>query len=162
MNRYWLLAAALAAAALSALVVRRRFAVVTVTGHSMLPTLRDGDRVLVRRVPLGQVRTGDVVVVEWPVDDSGPAQQLAGVLRRRRWMIKRAAAVPCDPVPDAFRAHWPVLAGDRVPVGNLVLLGDNLAGSYDSRRLGYISGDRLLGVVARTMADAHQDVRTAS
>jgi signal peptidase I len=133
--------------------LRRRFAVVTVEGPSMLPALSPGDRVLVRRVRLNQVRSGDVVVVEKP-EESGwplpPAVRVTG----RQWLIKRAAAVPADPLPDVFRSLWPDLADDVVPAGKLVVLGDNRVGSFDSRAIGYIPADRLLGVVARRMAAA--------
>jgi signal peptidase I len=61
--------------------------------------------------------------------------------------VKRAAAVPGDPIP----AEVPALrtASQRVvPAGHLVLLGDNRAHSHDSRSLGYYRADRLLGVVS--------------
>lgn len=45
-----------------------------------------------------------------------------------------------------------MLAGDaRVPAGKLVVLGDNPESSMDSRSLGYVPGDRLLGVVTRPL-----------
>ncbi|WP_372505979.1 S24/S26 family peptidase [Actinomadura madurae] len=46
---------------------QRSLVVVTVHGTSMMPTLRDGDRVLVRRRPLPHVRRGDIVVLEPPL-----------------------------------------------------------------------------------------------
>jgi signal peptidase I len=148
--RQWPVLATAGAAAL-VLVLRRRFAIVTVTGQSMLPALRDGDRVLVRRVRLGRVQAGDVVVVEKPAGETGwpapPADRVAG----HEWLIKRAAAVPGDPLPEAFRSRWPGLRDELVPAGRLVVLGDNPEGSYDSRVIGYIPGERLLGVVARRM-----------
>jgi|HubBroStandDraft_4_1064222.scaffolds.fasta_scaffold01725_7 signal peptidase I len=148
--RYWLLLAASAGVG-AILILRRRFAVVTVTGQSMVPALADGDRVLVRRVRLGRIRAGDVVVVEKPDGEAGwrkpPANRVAG----HEWLIKRAAAVPSDPLPDSFRACWPALPDELVPAGKLVVLGDSPAGSYDSRVIGYIPGERLLGVVARRM-----------
>lgn len=61
----------------------------------------------------------------------------------REWMIKRAA-IPGDPLPAGLPA---MLAGDaQVPAGKLVVLGDNSKSSIDSRSLGYVPGDRLLGV----------------
>jgi signal peptidase I len=39
-----------------------------------------------------------------------------------------------------------------VPPGQLVVLGDNAAWSQDSRQIGYIPGDRLLGIVMRRLA----------
>src|SRR6266545_1800605 len=68
-----------------------------------------------------------------------------------RWMIKRVAALPGDPVP---RQAVPMLAGrpeDAVPPAMLVLLGDNGSASYDSRQVGYFPADRLLGVAVRKL-----------
>ncbi|TCB96820.1 S26 family signal peptidase [Micromonospora zingiberis] len=130
--------------------VRRGLAVVTVRGQSMWPTYGDGDRVLVRR---GRApRPGQVVVLERP-DVHGwlrpPMPPTAGpsAVADRQWMIKRVVAVPGDPVP------WdllPALSGNpsgRVPAGQFVVVGDNLARSWDSRLIGYVPAHRLLGRV---------------
>ena len=136
--------------------LRRRLAVVAVIGPSMQPTLVAGDRVLARRVGPGDVRAGQIVVIEKPGDDGAwPAGHRPA--RPREWMIKRVAAVPGDPRP----AFMPVRAGGGsggatlvVPAGQLVVLGDNPARSLDSRQLGYIPADRVLGVVTRSMRRA--------
>ncbi|MET8048498.1 S26 family signal peptidase [Streptosporangium sp. NPDC005286] len=129
----------LAAAVLAGLLwTRRRFLVVTVHGVSMEPTYREGERLLIRRASLAAVRPGQVVVMADPVP---PGQ----------WIIKRAAAVPGDPVPGEVAAAARAAPGARVPAGCLVLLGDNPAASVDSRRFGYFSGGRLLGVVSRRL-----------
>jgi signal peptidase I len=120
----------------------RRFVVVTVVGGSMLPTFADGDRVLVRRTTLGRVRTGDVVVMRLT---PGP--------HTIYHVIKRAVAVPGDPVP---RDRVPPLAGVpelAVPSGRLVLLGDSPI-STESRHYGYAEERHLLGVVVRRMVAA--------
>ncbi|MFI9592708.1 S26 family signal peptidase [Nonomuraea sp. NPDC052265] len=121
--------------------LRLRYLVVTVEGESMLPAYRPGDRVLVRRASLRGLRAGQVVVLSRA---AGPSED-AGA----HWIIKRLAAVPGDPVP---RERVPALRdapGTRVPDGHLVVLGDNPRRSYDSRRAGYLTADRLLGVVLR-------------
>lgn len=118
------------------LVLRSRLLVVTVHGVSMEPTYHSGDRLLVRRARLDRVRAGQVVVVQ--VDGAGPDDPTGGRL------VKRAVAVPGDPVPPQI----PV-PGPRVPVDSLLVLGDNLARSNDSRRLGYLPADALIGVVLR-------------
>ncbi|GGK99313.1 hypothetical protein Ppa06_67680 [Planomonospora parontospora subsp. parontospora] len=121
---------------------RSRYVVVTVQGTSMVPTLSDGDRVLVRRLRIDRVSAGDVVVLEPPLtsaelgprDPDGP-----------RWNIKRAVALPGDPVPPGIGA-----GAARVPAGALVVLGDN-ADSVDSRQRGFFDADRLLGVALRRL-----------
>jgi signal peptidase I len=133
------------AVALAAIVLRRRYLSVTVTGASMEPALYHGDRVLVRRVSVGAVHPGQVVVLTGPAD------------RPTDWMVKRAAAVPGDPVPRTAGA----CAGPVVPEDHLVVLGDNAALSLDSRRLGYLPADRLVGVVVRQLP-ALAPARTAA
>lgn len=136
----------------AALAARRIFALVTVTGDSMWPALAQGDRVLVRRARLGQLRRGQVVVLESP-GTAGYAAAPPGVpgaarVAGREWIIKRVAAVPGDRSPaDSL----PATADPRetVPPGTFVVLGDNAAWSYDSRQIGYIPGERLLGIVVR-------------
>lgn len=131
----WLACAVLALVAWL-LVLRSRLLVVTVHGVSMEPTYRSGDRLLVRRAGLNHVRAGQVVVVQ--VDSASPGDPTGGR------MVKRAVAVPGDPVPPRI----PV-PGPRVPADSLLVLGDNLARSNDSRRLGYLPADALIGVVLR-------------
>jgi signal peptidase I len=126
--------------------VRRKIAIVAVTGQSMEPALTAGDRVVVRRTGLRAVRTGQIVVVEAP---GTWTRMPSGRDLHREFMIKRAAAIPGDPLPAGLPA---TLAGDaRVPAGKLVVLGDNSKSSMDSRSLGYVPGDRLLGVVTRPL-----------
>ncbi|MBO3744378.1 S26 family signal peptidase [Actinoplanes flavus] len=136
-----------------------RWVVVTVRGPSMQPAYRDGDRVLVRRGRL-PAAGAVVVVVEQPTD-AGPAAPgatgwhtepvapAAGVaaVRDRRGMIKRVAAGPGDPVPAEPGSVLHGSAGDRVPPGRVVLVGDNRGVSLDSRRLGYFPVERILGSV---------------
>ncbi|MBF9130241.1 S26 family signal peptidase [Plantactinospora sp. S1510] len=145
-------------AALAGLVTRfrRRWVLVTVHGRSMVPTLEPGDRVLVRRVPPGAVRIGQVVVVEEPVGGAWHTWPLVGGVApgpERRWIVKRAVAGPGDPVPaTVVPAAGSALS--RVPPGRFVLLGDNQPESCDSRNFGLVPGDRLLGAVRRVFRPA--------
>jgi signal peptidase I len=91
----------LAAFAAGVAVLRRRVVIVTVYGPSMQPTLRAGDRVLVRRTRSGGLRAGQIVVIErpglggqWDTDPAGKPTS------SREWLIKRLAAVPGDRCPD--------------------------------------------------------------
>jgi signal peptidase I len=125
--------------------IRRRFVVVTVVGTSMEPTFEPGDRVLARRAAPDRLAVGDVVVVTAPSDPAGPVHAGGPV-----WLIKRAAAVPGDPIP---RDRVPLLAGvaeTTVPDDRLVLLGDSPT-SIDSRQIGYFDAERLVGVAVRRL-----------
>ena len=121
-------------------VLRARLVRVTVHGDSMAPTLRNGERVLVRRTRPETLNRGDLVVFRRPRE---PA---------RSWMVKRVLAAPGDPLP---RVEIPNLWSSRdtvVPADHLLVIGDNLAVSYDSRQFGFIHRGTVLGVVIRGAA----------
>lgn len=116
---------------------RRHLRVVTVFGVSMLPAYEPGDLLAVRRVPASAIRRGDVVVVH----ADGPGRHQPAV---NYWIIKRVAAVPGDPVaPGTLPSGQDV----TVPPGQLILLGDNLADSADSRQHGYFPASNVIGRV---------------
>ncbi|WP_051468032.1 S26 family signal peptidase [Actinomadura oligospora] len=137
----------------------RHLVVVTVEGHSMAPTFQDGDRVLVRRRGLADVRVGDIVVLEPPNTPDfltapppvaggtaqAPARPKTPGAAAQVWNVKRVAAVPGDPVPSGVPGE-----GGTVPSGRLAVLGDN-PDSVDSRQRGLYPGDGLLGVVLRRL-----------
>ncbi|MBF9134216.1 S26 family signal peptidase [Plantactinospora sp. S1510] len=137
--------------------LRHRYLVVTVHGASMEPTYRAGEQLVVRRTPDRALRSSAVVVLrdELKVRVPAPAEVRPRPARSSSFtgrplgpcIIKRAVAVPGDPLP---RDTVPALRNapeSSVPPGKLVLLGDNAQASYDSREHGYYTTDRLLGVV---------------
>ncbi|WP_053617127.1 S26 family signal peptidase [Nocardiopsis sp. NRRL B-16309] len=126
---------------------------VEVVGHSMEPTFRHGDRLLVRRVPAARLRVGDVVVLGQPDTDALPdLLLLMGTVPP--WVVKRVAALPGDRVPDAVPggSAGEDGSGRTVPPGRLVVLGDNTGHSTDSRVWGPVPDDRVLGTVLRRMS----------
>ncbi|WP_018353344.1 S26 family signal peptidase [Longispora albida] len=135
------LAAVLLLALAAVVAVRRRYVVVTVDGLSMAPTVRPGDRVLVRRCGPAGASAGRLAVTEPPAGTRWDHARRPGLL------IKRVAAAPGDPVPRvrALRDR----PEPRVPEGRIVLLGDNPDESLDSRSWGYFHTDRIVGVVVR-------------
>lgn len=141
-----------AAAGAGLAVARRRLVVVQVSGVSMWPTYRPGDRVLVRRVDQHRLRRGQVVVFA-PAGRDGwgtgplPAPEAAA------WAIKRVAAVAGDPVPEEVAGAAGAAPGSPVPEGCLVVLGDGTS-SADSRMWGYLPADRVLGVAVRRLTAA--------
>ncbi|MFC7387625.1 S26 family signal peptidase [Sphaerisporangium rhizosphaerae] len=143
--------------------IRRRYLVATVEGPSMEPTLRSGDRLLVRRTR--QVRAGQIVVVKIPnppaVDglppglDPGDADKVPE-RSDPGWhlLVKRVVAVAGDPVP---RRAFPALRdvpGAVVPPRALVVLGDNPDTSWDSRDFGFVRDDQFIGVMVRPLPSA--------
>ncbi len=108
---------------LFALIFAANFRVVVIDGHSMEPTYRHGERVLMtwNYWLFGPIRKGDVVVIELP-----------GGTR----LIKRVVAMEGEEVP---RQYWgPAIwrMGPRVPPGHVYVVGDNLSYSEDSRQYG--------------------------
>jgi signal peptidase I len=128
-----------------------------VDGTSMATTLHDGDRVFVNKLSyrLHDPNRGDVVVLH----------QLSGTSERD--LIKRVIALPgetievrdCGVIIDGRPLDEPYLdpqivtpgncGGDvaptMVPDDHVFVMGDNRAGSLDSRNLGPIDEDELVG-----------------
>jgi len=118
------LAIALAIAGLG-LAARRRWMVVTVRGHSMEPTLYDGERLVARRWSrAARPAVGDVVVF------------LPDALGYR---VKRVAGVAGEVAPPWMAA----CAGEPIPEGHIIVRGDNPR-SEGSRELGYIAVDSII------------------
>lgn len=105
-----------------------------VRGPSMMPSLRDGDRVLVNRLVyrLRRPRAGEVVLADLAEVPGG-------------WVIKRVGHVTAASgeqphgVPAAQRA--------RAGLGSYFLVGDNPVVSTDSRQLGAVPRGKIRGRV---------------
>ncbi len=122
---------------------------VRVDGHSMDPTLQNGEFILVNRLAyrFGEPRRGDIVVFHYPRD---PSQQF----------IKRVIGLPGDEVriqaghvylngqllnepyvaaPPRYEGLW------TVPAGSLFVLGDNRNQSSDSHSWGMLPIENVIG-----------------
>ncbi|MQA25260.1 MAG: S26 family signal peptidase [Micromonosporaceae bacterium] len=136
----WVLVTGLSAAVAAGVLtwLRRNLLLVAVNGLSMEPTLRSGDRVLVRRRSADLLAVGDIVLLTPPASPAGAAS-------RRGPHLKRVAALPDDPIPPGIRGP----AGERaarVPPGHLVVLSDNPMGT-DSRNWGLCPAGGVTGVM---------------
>jgi signal peptidase I len=122
------------------------YAVVTVHGPSMEPALTDGDRLLARRCGLRRLRPGQLVIFHEPgLPGRRRPAWLTGA-SRDRWVVKRVAAIPGDPVPVSVR---PAVGGTEiVPPRMIVVLGDATR-SQDSRQWGFIPAGAILGAGTR-------------
>mgnify|MGYP001040433080 CR=1 FL=1 len=122
---------------------------VRVDGASMLPTLTNGELVIVNKLAyrLGEPARGDILVFYYPVD---PSQEF----------IKRVVGLPGDQVSihkgailiNGQRLLEPYLAvttnydGDwTVADGQLFVLGDNRNNSLDSHNWGTVPMDYVIG-----------------
>ncbi|MEU6621749.1 S26 family signal peptidase [Streptomyces litmocidini] len=125
---------------------KRTYVAVNVVGTSMEPTLRPGARVIVRRGSRG-LKTDDLVVIAqpdvlhgWP-RDGRPAPR---GLDEASWNIKRAVAMPGDPMPAGSSEQGPV------PPGHIAVKGDGPYSS-DSRHFGPCPRGQVLGRVVRIL-----------
>ncbi len=131
------------------LVINALSARVRVDGFSMLPTLQDGEFVLVNRLAyrFDAPQRGDIVVFHFPLD---PQQDL----------IKRVIGLPGDTVSiqggivqvnegilqEPYIAQSPLYAGTWVvPPGHLFVLGDNRNDSSDSHSWGMLPFENVVG-----------------
>ncbi len=123
---------------------------VRVDGFSMVPTLQDGEFVLVNRLAyrMGNPQRGDIIVFHFPLD---PASQD---------LIKRVIGLPGDqimvgqglvyvngqPLPEPYIAAAPLYSGEWVvPDGDLFVLGDNRNDSSDSHSWGMLPEKEIVG-----------------
>lgn len=152
--------AVVAAMGTAVAIIRRRFLVLRISGNSMAPLIADGDVVRARRVAPERIRAGDVVAIQAP-----------------GWHLELALRAPLPPTPTPIvaweevtpaRGHREQLlvkrvvavGGDRVPSvpglpdadtivapGLVVVLGDNMAESVDSRQFGPLPVGKIQAVV---------------
>jgi signal peptidase I len=143
---------AVAAGAVFVLAVARlvwRYTIAIVHGSSMEPTLWAGDRLLVRRCPLAKLRRGDIVVVReqaarGPNPDSAAWAYAASAMPPPpRFLVKRAVAVPGDPVPPVLNSSMGV-----VPQDAIVIVGDS-----PCERYGYVRQEQVVGRAIRRLGE---------
>lgn len=125
---------------------------VRVDGNSMLPTLENGEFVLVSKLSytLGEFKRGDIIVFHFPPN---PKEEL----------IKRVIGLPGDrisarhgqvyvndiPLNEPYIADAPYYSGDWVVTeGHLFVLGDNRNNSNDSKDWGLLPHENVVGKAA--------------
>lgn len=123
-----------------------------VRGHSMEPSLLDGDRLVVDRIAyaMTDVARFDVVVLRYPADPSvdfvkrvvGRPGDRVALMDGRLYLDGRVADEEFLHVPDHATMSEIV-----VPEGTYFVLGDNRPISCDSREFGLVPAENLKGKV---------------
>ena len=163
---------------------------VRVLGSSMVPTLNNGEYVLISRLSykLGDYQRGDIIVFRPPMYPDVPLWQrlfgLPGFDNKYEDYIKRIIGLPGETVRiasgtvyindvsliESYIAAPPNYDGEwTVPEGQLFVLGDNRNNSADSHAWGFLPEANILGkavVVYWPFADfmvipSHQSVLAA-
>ena len=113
------------------------FKTIEVSGISMVPTLKDHQRVLVSKAYwlIGAIHDDDIIVLQ---DPHGPGE-----------IIKRVCFSPGENVDWTVRPDNAPGIDSKflVPEGCFYVLGDNRPYSEDSRKFGFIDGSKVLGKV---------------
>jgi len=140
----------------------------TVYNTSMFPTLIEGDRLVLLRSQ--DVEKGDIVSFESDMTLSKKDIETLNVIQRmmvnedtKKNLIKRVIAVPGDTIKIESGVVWvndeivdePYINTvtnhevelTTIPEGTYFMMGDNRYVSLDSRQLGPIEGDRMIGKV---------------
>lgn len=139
------------------------FRVVTVDGQSMVPTLQDGDRLILTDVTT-RYKRGEIVVISRPNDDP---------------LVKRVIAVGGDTIdlrdghvylngelleePYLDQETYDISTGPpdfplTVPKGKVFVMGDNRGNSLDSRfyEVGFIDVHQILGKVVVHLSNGEE------
>ncbi|WP_226644753.1 signal peptidase I [Mesobacillus subterraneus] len=135
-----------------------------VEGESMLPTLEDGNKVVVNKLgyETENLERFDVIVFHANKEEDF-VKRVIGMpgdkVEYREDMLFINGKKVKEPFLKQYREQFPVgyLTGDftlqdltgveRVPEGKLFVLGDNRLGSWDSRQFGFISEKQVVGKV---------------
>lgn len=130
------------------IIFTQMFLRVEVSGDSMVPTLSDGDVLIVNKYR--EIKRGDIVIIN----------------KGDKWVVKRVIALGGDTLEItngvvkvngividedyilSKESTYPSVEETKIKENEVYYLGDNRGGSYDSRREGPCKLDDVLGVVS--------------
>lgn len=134
-----------------------------IPSESMENTMLIGDRVLVDRISwrFSDPKRGDIVVFHAPVEASALIKRIIGLpgdtvslrggavyINGQRLVepyVKRVNGQPEPSEPFSSGLPWSLQQPFKVPAGSYFLMGDNRTHSGDSRDVGPIARDKLVG-----------------
>ena len=122
---------------------------VRVDGYSMLPTLHDGEFVLVNKLAyrMGNPSRGDIIVFRSTTEANlDLIKRIIGVPGDRIVVAGGHVSVNGQPLDETYINASPNYSGEwRVPDGKLFVLGDNRNDSSDSHMWGYLPEPNIIG-----------------
>ena len=120
-----------------AIFLSKKFTTIEVDGTSMVPTLKDHEKVLVSKAYwfIGAIRDKDIIVIK---DPGGP-----GVI------IKRVVRVAGEDLPAYWRPREASVLAPHyfIPENQVFVMGDNRPVSEDSRMFGPVDMSQVIGKV---------------
>ncbi len=128
-----------------------------VQGHSMQPTLREGDFVIAQRLkPKAPVSRGDILIFSTPNEDSSSLKRVCGLPGETVSLSREGLIVDGETIPEPYLNHRFNPQGPHdsfswtLGPDELILLGDNRFDSLDSRSYGPVPRS---AVVRRVVMD---------
>jgi len=143
------------------------FTPIVVDGVSMMPTLSDGDRMIVNKIgyTVGKPNRFDIVVFHAPEDKDYikrviglPGDEIEyrddllyinGEPYEENYLDKYKAELPEEPLTEDFKLEEKLqlefLPSKVVPEDHVFVMGDNRRKSKDSRHIGVVAIDEIIG-----------------
>lgn len=125
----------------------------TVRSSSMTPTLHTGDQILAERLTprFGRLERGDLVVFRAPASRALMVKRVVALAGDRVGLADGRLVVNGRRRPEAYvdlaSVDGVYFGPKAVPPGSVFVMGDDRAGSVDSRDFGPVPLDRVLGRV---------------
>ena len=158
-NEWWeWMKALLIAVGLAAIIRYFLFAPIVVDGLSMMPTLHNGDRMIVSK--LGEPERFDIVVFHAPeekdyikrviglpgdkVEYKNDTLYINGKAINEEYLQEYKDQFSDGPLTEDF-ALKDIIDEETVPEGEIFVMGDNRRFSKDSRHIGTVSLDEVIG-----------------
>ena len=147
------------------------FRVSGIEGTSMLPTLEDGDRVVLTAFD-GKPERGQVVIITQPNAFGKPVVKRIIATENQTVHIdftEGRVFVDGEELYEPYINNLTIVGDDvnfpvTVPEGHVFVLGDNRQGSTDSRstKIGFINENYIMGVVKYRFANINEDTSEVS
>ncbi|MGN7402433.1 signal peptidase I [Cytobacillus praedii] len=159
-NRSWEWVKSLLIAIILAFIIRAFFFTpIVVDGSSMEPTLQDQDRMIVTKI--GEPNRFDIVVFHAPdgrdyikrviglagdrIEYKDDILYINGEAYEEPYLNEYKQKVIDRPLTNSFTLEETPVKSDLVPEGHIFVLGDNRRGSTDSRHIGAIPMEKVVG-----------------